>query len=192
MFIKLLIFQKNPNVFEKQELFRWYEVNQSCCGTQDYPEEFNEEYLNRSSQTETKKIDYLHYGWGDAIPKYHRIVKYRPYSFNGLLTYLKKTSSENQTAVFENLEVYYKMCHGYTHGNVPNSRFPLLHYFEISIILYLTIGKAYELLCEEVKETLNIGDVDIKEKAEHDYEALLEKHNQRDTAKFEQHYKKNY
>jgi hypothetical protein len=192
LFIKLLIFQENPNVFEKQEMFRWYEVKQSCCGTQDYPDEFNEEYLNRSSQKETKKIDYLHYGWVDAIPKYHRIVKYRPYSFNGLLTYLKKNSSEEQTDIFNDLEVYYKMCHGYTHGNVPNSRFPLLHYFEISIILYLTISKTYELLCNEVKETLNIGDVDIKEKAAIDYEELLEKHCQRSTEKFEQHYKKNY
>ena len=192
LFIKLLILQDKPNVFNKHEKFRYYEVEQSCCGTQDYSDEFNEEYLHRSSQKETKKIDYLHYGWVDAIPKYHNIVKYRPYSFNGLLTYLKRTSSEDQSSVFENLEMYYKMCHGYTHGNVSNSRFPLLHYFEISIILYLTIGKAYELLCNEVEETLDIDDIDIKEKAEFDYKALLEKYYQRSTENFEQHYKKNY
>ena len=38
----------------------------------------------------------------------------------------------------------------------------------------------------------NIDDINIKEKAEFDYKALLEKYNQRSTENFEQHYKKNY
>jgi hypothetical protein len=81
------------------------------------------------------------------------------------------------------------MCHGYSHGNVNYCKYPLLHYFEVSIMLYLVMSHMYSNLCSEL-EILDttINGIDILEKANKDYIILAEQYSKRSTELFERHY----
>lgn len=189
LYLKLLIFKNNPDLIEEHSKFSYFEVIQSCC-EQEYPDDFNELFQNRINKSKPKKIDYLHYGWVDKIPSYHDIVKKQPYSINGILTYLKELEAGDDY-YFEEVERFYKMCHGYTHGNVVNSRFPLLHYFEISVMLHYALFHTYKILCEELEIDGSINGIDMFVKEEEDFNVLYQQYMQRSTENFEKHYKKN-
>ncbi|MBQ7788810.1 MAG: hypothetical protein IJ398_04055 [Clostridia bacterium] len=187
LYIKLLLFMDYPNLVDEHQKFSHFEVIQSCC-EQDYPDDFNELYKNRLCKGKTKKIDYLHYGWVDSIPNYHSVVTYQPYSINGLLNYLRLTHIDEEQDYFISLEYFYKMCHGYAHGNVNHSKYPLLHYFEISIMLHRVVSHMYSNMCQELEVDTVINGIDILEKAEKDYNVLIEQYNKRSTELFERHY----
>lgn len=56
------------------------------------------------------------------------------------------------------LESFYKSCHAYTHGSIQTAKYPLLHYFEISTMLYFAVREMLLLLCSEKKvETIVEG-----------------------------------
>ena len=90
----------------------------------------------------------------------------------------------------EQLLHFYKMCHGYTHGNVGYAIYPVLHYFEISIMLFSTVANAYCLLCEEMGIDSAINGVDVIAKATEAYNLLCEQYAKRTTQLFERHYQK--
>lgn len=186
LYLKLVCFKMHPTLKEEYEKFNGFEVLQSCC-TQEYPEAFNELYTNRAYQGKTKKVDYLHYGWVDSIPDYHTIVTNLPYSMNGLFRYLREVSGEDQW-LLDMLESFHKMCHGYTHGNVNYVRYPVLQYFEVSLILFYTVTSSYYYLFESLGLDPAINGVDILQKANADYEVLIEQYNRRSTELFEKHY----
>lgn len=118
------------------------------------------------------------------------IITNQPYSINGILSFLRATHVEEEWNLFDSLEVFYKMCHGYTHGNVGFARFPLLHYFEVSIILHLAISHTYTMLCEDLEVDSRINDIDILEKAEEEFVVLNEQYQKKSTELFERHHKK--
>ena len=93
------------------------------------------------------KVDYLHFGWVDFINGYHDVVKKFPYSVYGIITYLKNKKI-CKISELEELEHFYKSCHIYTHGNTQIVKYPILHYFEISIMLYYIIRNTFLLLCD--------------------------------------------
>lgn len=188
LYLKLLLFMDYPNLVAEHQKFNYFEVIQACC-EQEYPDDFNELYMNRLYRGKVKKIDYLHYGWVDSIPNYHSIVKYQPYSINGILNFLRNTHIEDEREYFDRLEFFYKMCHGYAHGNVGQSRYPLLHYFEVSIMLHLAMSHMYSNLCTELEVDSNINNIDILAKANRDFEVLDAKYHKRSTELFEMHYK---
>lgn len=188
LYLKLLIFKNYPELLDEHFKFANFEVRQSCC-EQEYPEEFNVLFQARFNKTNQKKIDYLHYGWVDEIPEYHDRVKKQPYSINGLLTYLKEIKREDDY-YFKEVERFYKMCHGYVHGNIVGSRFPLLHYFEVSMMLHYTVYYTYRLLCEEKNIDGNINGINIFVKEEDDFKVLYHQYLKRTTENFEKHYKK--
>lgn len=190
LYLKLLIFKNYPELLKEHFKFANFEVRQSCC-EQEYPEEFNVLFQARINKTKPKKIDYLHYGWVDKIPEYHDRVKKQPYSIKGLLTYLKEMEREDDYD-FEEVERLYKMCHGYVHGNIVETRFPLLHYFEVSVILHYTVFYTYRMLCEEMNIDGNINRIDIFKKEKDDFEVLYNQYLKRTTENFEKHYKKRY
>ena len=130
LYAKLLVMRVYPELFAEEEKFSYFETIQSCCD-QVFPDEFNELFSNRTNKNERNKIEYLHYGFVDKIPNYHDIVKQKPYTFMGILNYLKANCENETLAAFEMMERFYKMCHVYVHGGVAESRYPLLHYFEI-------------------------------------------------------------
>ena len=191
LYIKLLLVKLVPDSKEEMFLFSQYDLEKSCL-SKEYSEEFNNAFKNRINKSSRNKVDYLHYGWVDAIKDYHNIVKNQPYSINGLMEYLKNCYEEEQLSFFEHLEFLYKMCHGYAHGNIVYSKYPLLHYFEISLMIYYTLRHTFVMFCEEEKIDSCIEDCDIVAKADKDYALLFKQYLEKSTEKFEQYYKERF
>ena len=81
------------------------------------------------------------------------------------------------------------MCHSYTHGNVGISKYPLLHYFELSIILGTIVPHTYELLVNRLNCDNKILDVDILDVLSKDYQKVFEQYQKKSTENFELFYK---
>lgn len=188
LYAKVLLLLNEPQVIDDFFKFSEYELRQSCC-EQTYLPEFNALFDNRAKQTERNKVEYLHFGWVDRIADYHEIVKQKPYTINGVITYLRSRYEDSDKDFFDSFESLYKMCHGYTHGNVYISKYPLLHYFEISMMLYYVLSHTYKIVCEQYDETDKINDVDILAKIDRDFEQVCNQYSQRSTEKFEAYYK---
>lgn len=190
LYTKMLLLLNEPQAIDEFFKFSEYELRQSCC-EQTYLNEFIILFDNRTKQTERNKVEYLHFGWVDKITDYHKIVHQKPYTINGIITYLRSKYKDTDKDFFYRFESLYKMCHGYTHGNINISKYPLLHYFEISIMLCYVLLHTYQIICEQYNESNSINDVDIIAKVEHDFEQVCKQYNQRSTEKFEMYYKNN-
>lgn len=184
LYAKLLVMRAFPELFAEDERFSYFETIQTCC-EQVFPDEFNNLFANRKNKNERNKIEYLHYGFVDKIPNYHDIVKQKPYTLIGVLNYLKTNCPNEQVGMFEMMERLYKMCHVYVHGSVVESRYPLLHYFEISLILSCVIPSVYEMFCKDYTEDKDINGISVLDKLNSDYAMLLEQYEERSTENFE-------
>lgn len=181
IYLKLLIQNAYPELHKWHEKFSNFEIEQSCC-SQTYPKEFLTLFQKRICQTSKSKAAYLHFGWVDFIDGYHNVVKKSPYSVYGLLTFLK---NDDKNFELEQQEKLYKSCHAYTHGSVQTAKYPLLHYFEISIMLYYIIRKTFLLLCDIRKEKPLINGIDIITKIDRDFKLLHDQYTIRSTENFE-------
>ena len=188
LYTKMLLLLNEPQLIDVFFKFSEYELRQSCC-EQTYLDEFNILFDNRTKQAERNKVEYLHFGWVDNIKNYHKIVHKKPYTINGVITFLRNKYKDVDKGFFDHFESLYKMCHGYTHGNVNISKYPLLHYFEISIMLYYILSHTFKIVCEQYNESNIINDVDIIAKTENDFEQVIKQYNQRSTENFEKYYK---
>jgi hypothetical protein len=148
--LKVLILKKHPENYKDYELFCNFEIEQSCC-SQKFPDEFIELFNKRILSSSKSKVDYLHYGWLDNIESYD-IKSTNRYSIYGIMDYLLDEADDEQYIVFNHIKSLYKMCHGYTHGSAVHVRYPLLQYFEISIMLYHVITTIFN----DIYQTLNI------------------------------------
>lgn len=187
LYVKLLLLISYPDAIIHYEKFAQYEMDKSWC-TQEYPKEFNDLFSKRKNKS-SNKVDYMHYGWVESINDYHA-GGYRPYSTMGIIAFLKESYNEEQVQQIEILERLYQTCHGYAHGNIYRSKYPLLHYFEISILLYNTVSIAYKILCDDLGISTDINGIDIIEKLDNDYKLLYSQHLKRSTENFERYYKK--
>lgn len=168
--------------------FAEYELKQSIGYPQE--QEFLDRFNNRLNKSCRNKIEYLHYGWVDVIPHYHEIVKQHPYTFGGVKNFtVEKFANDGSKNLFELLGYYHNMCHGYTHGSIGNSKYPLLHYFEICSILANTTVNAYYALCQELGEETAIDGVDIIAEINKHYNILKEAEAKKSTENFENYYK---
>ncbi len=132
-------------------------------------------------------IKYYDFGWLDYIDEYYKAVKKSPYSVYGIITFLKDENKENNFEL-EWLEKFYKSCHAYTHGSIQIARYPVLHYFEISIMLYFIIRKTFLLLCKEKKEETMIDGQDIISMIDRDFDILYNQYKIRSTERFDRYY----
>lgn len=183
MYFRLLVLDDNLDAAEHYKLFMEFEVKQSCC-SQKYPEEFMNIYKKRRKQEASSKVAYLHYGWLDWVEDYHDVVRQAPYSMNGVITYLKYSRPDKKNELSE-LEYFYNMCHGYTHGSVQGAIYSELHYFEISVMLYYAIRNTYVMLCDKQDEEPEINGVDTIAMVDRDIVELLGQYEKRSTENFE-------
>ena len=146
MYLKLLILNTQTEFYGWYEKFRMFEVEYSC--RQTYPEEFNALFEKRVCQDSKARADYLHFGWVDFVDGYHKAVRKFPYSIYGIITFLKD-KNEDRILELEQLESFYKSCHAYTHGSIQTAKYPVLHYFEISLMLYYVVRGTFLLMCRE-------------------------------------------
>ena len=150
-----------------------------------FPDDFYQKhYNNRINQEQEEVHSFLHYGWVDKIPDYHKIVKRKPYSIIGIFKYIQQKENNN----LSDLERLYNMCHSYTHANIIQCKYPLNHYFETSIMLYITLSNAYTTLCEYLKCDTSINDIDIITKINTDFKQLLDQYQKRNTENFNKYY----
>lgn len=172
------------NRFLKWELLKTSNNN-------ELPEEFIEQFKNRKDKKQKNKIDYLHYGWVDKIPGYHESINsVKSYSIYGLFEFLKLYAEEDKKSTLDLLQSIYSRCHAFTHGSIGNSGYPLLHYFELSIGLYIPLVATFGTLCECRGIEPKINNIDILKSINGDFEELLKQYSMRSTENFENYYKK--
>lgn len=185
LYLKTLILQRNPESFEDYEKFRSFEIIQSCC-SQAYPEEFIELYDAKKHLPSTSKVNYLHYGWLDSINDYNTTNANR-YSIYGILDYLMRDSERKNE--LEEISALYKMCHGYAHGSAVHVKYPLLHYFEISLMIYYVVKSVFAYIHAELKIEISEDNKFLLDILERDFKTLYEQYGKRTTENFELYYK---
>ena len=182
---KTLILQKHPEACKSYEKFCSFEIEQSCC-RQEYPKEFLELYNNRKYISSKSKVDYLHYGWLDNINGYNT-KSAKKYSIYGILDYLLNNSEQKYG--LSHIKILYQMCHGYTHGSVVSVKYPLLQYFEISIIIYYGIRFIFTEIYRGLKIELLDEDKSLLDILVRDFKMLESQYEKRSTDNFELYYK---
>lgn len=167
--------------------FSEYELKQSL----GYPfdEEFLAKFENRINKSCRNKIEYLHYGWVDVIPGYHKIVEKYPYSFGSVKKFIVEKFADVDTEQYDLLDYYHSMCNGYAHGSILNSKYPLLHYFEITSILVNVTVNSYFAACNEIGENTSIDGLDIISEINKHYKILKEAEQKKSTENFENYYR---
>ena len=133
------------------------------------------------------KADYLHFGWVDFIDGYHKAVKAVPYSVYGIITFLKSKSVDKIIGL-DHLEGLYKSCHAYTHGSIQTAKYPVLHYFEILIMLYYVTRDTFLLICREKGVEALVNGSNIISMIDRDFEVLYGQYKIRTTDMFERYY----
>lgn len=187
LYIKLLILRSHTEILSKEyERFRQFEIEHSCKHT--YPNDFCTLFKNRIFQKTKNMANYLHFGWVDVIDQYHDIAVKSPYSIYGLISYITEWNKDRKTEL-EQLKTFYKSCHAYTHGSIQMSKYPLLHYFEISIMLYYIIRGTFLLICEQKCKKPVINEMNIISMIDRDSEVICRQYKIRSTKRFDTYYK---
>ena len=171
-FIKLLVLDCRKNAINEYNKFVELESEHMYLKNK-YSKEFNTLYENKKYKYYCTKSAYLHFGWVDAIADYHTVVRQTPYTTNGLITFVKSAVPEIKP-VLDLLEMYYKVCHGYTHGSVWQNDSTLLHYFEISFMLYGVVPHLYSYICICYDKDTKINGVDVIGKCRVEFDKLAE------------------
>lgn len=186
LYIKTLILQKHPEAIKAYDEFSNFEIEQSCC-SQKYPEKFNELYEKRKNQSSKSKVDYLHYGWLDSVSDYNSTANNR-YSIYGIFDYLESESNGTQFNSLNDIKRLYKMCHGYTHGSAIHVKYPLLQYFEISMMLYYVVRNVFTEICNISNIDISDNEPNVAEIVDRDFAILKEQYRIRSTENFDLYY----
>lgn len=189
LYIKTLILQKHPETIKAYDEFSNFEIEQSCC-SQKYPKKFNELYEKRKNQSSKSKVDYLHYGWLDSIVAYNS-TENNSYSIYGIFDYLMRESNDTQSDSLNEIKRLYKMCHGYTHGSTIHVKYPLLQYFEISMMIYYVVRNVFTEICNISNIDISDNEPNLAEIVDRDFAILKEQYHIRSTENFDLYYELN-
>ncbi len=187
IYIKSILASNELIINEINEFMNWELLK---TAEEEYPEEFKNRYKQRNNQSQRNMIDYLHYGWADNLELYHEIVKKNPYSIYGLFDYLKSKANLDSQINYDLLKTIYTRCHAFAHGSIGNSGYFLLHYFELTIGLYMSVASTYESLCRETNHEMVIERIDIITSIRNDFDTMMKQYNKRSVENFERYYKK--
>ena len=185
-YLKILIFKMNPESIRDYERFCNFEIDQSCC-SQEYPDEFIKLYNNRILESSKNKVDYLHYGWLDNISDYDTKNSNR-YSIYGILDYLIDVLDGAQSKKLDHIKILFKMCHGYTHGSICSVKYPLLQYFEISIMIYYVITSIFDDICNVSADGCTTENRMLVNMLNRDFDVLLKQYKNRTKDSFNLYY----
>lgn len=186
LYIKTLILQKHPEAKKAYSEFGNFEIEQSCC-SQKYPDKFNKLYNQRKYQSFKNKVDFLHYGWLDGIVTYDSTAKSR-YSIYGIFDYLMNEVTDTEYRVLCDIKRLYKMCHGYTHGSAIHVKYPLLQYFEVSMMIYYVVRNIFTEICNINNINTSNDSPNIMEILDRDFDILKEQYRIRSTENFDLYY----
>ena len=185
---KTMMLEKHPECIDTFSEFCGFEIEQACC-SQEFPDEFNVVFEKRKQVNLKNKVDYLHYGWLDEIATYTTTQSNR-YSLYGIIDYLCEISDDEVRQTLSQLKVLYKECHGYIHGSSNHVIYPLLHYFELSIMLYHIVKGVFLNLHKTALLEMSDFDKNLLAQLDRDFEVLLRQYRMRSTEMFELYYEK--
>lgn len=186
-YIRGTIFHNCKEAMDEFYKFSEYELKQSLG--YGFDDEFLGKFNNRINKSCRNKIEFLHYGWVDVIPGYHQIVDKYPYSFGSVKKFIVEKFADVDKNQYDLLDYYHSMCNGYAHGSILNSKYPLLHYFEITSILLNVTVNAYFAACDEIGENTSIDEIDIIAEINKHYTILKEAEQKKSTENFEGYYR---
>lgn len=186
-YIRGTIFHNCKEAMDEFYKFSEYELKRSLG--YGFDDKFLDKFNNRLNKSYKNMIEFLHYGWVDVIPGYHQIVNKYPYSFGGVKKFIIEKFSDVDKSQYDLLGYYHSMCNGYAHGSILNSKYPILHYFEIASILATVTANAYSAACGEIGESTLIDGIDIIEEVKKHYRILTEAEQKKSTENFEKYYK---
>ena len=188
LYIKLISLIDYPDALEMHNKLVQLEYIKTAQNG-EMPAEFEELFKNRKNKSQNNQIEYLHYGWVDKIKYFHQIEKNKPYSFNALFDFLKESAPEESKGYFEFLPILYNRCHGFAHGNLGNYGIPLVHYMDLTMILYMVLDHTFRMLCTESKNDHLINGIDVVELLERDGEKMIHQYNRKSDEMFKTFYK---
>lgn len=187
IYLKFLVLLDYPQAVEKHDRFMQYEIEKTAHNGEN-PEAFLDEYDHRV-YSKGNPVEFMHFGWLDDIPNYHAIVKERPYTIGGIISYLTSMLQDKTNNYFDLLGNLYSRCHGFTHGNIGNTGYPLLHYIDLMMIL-ANIGRhSFILLKQEAGDDGLINGIDPLETFNDDLSVLTIIFNSKSTEMFETFHK---
>lgn len=190
IYIKALIFNLYPEAYDRYVKLCRYDLDKSCHG--DFPGDFYQLFDNRKYKRETSRLAYLHFGFVDVIDDFNKKVKGKRYTIYSLFNYLKKHCIEIGDSNAETIDVIkdlYDICHTFTHGTSGNGGIPLAHYFNLVMMLGLTIEHSYRMLCDNEKIKTEINNIDIVSLLTDDMNLMWEQSKKRTKENFELYYK---
>lgn len=187
LYLKLRTLKNNENVLDMHDYLVETEIGYSCCNKK-LDDVFMQKFDNRKFRKDPNRLNFLHYGWVDEIKDYDGHFGGTPYSPSGLFSYLKWQEPDHDD--LDELERLYKMSHAFVHGNVSFVKYPLLYYFEVSAILYLTVAFTYLTMCHELNISTEIDGFDVMKSLEEDASLLFEQYGKRNEENFERYYRK--
>lgn len=182
--IKLNVLKLNPNSITM--FSKCIELDLQKSLGQENKKDVRTFFEDRSNKTERSLSNYLHFGWVDTIGGYHDIVKERPYSIEGLITYLDSRSGQR----FSNLTGYYKLCHGYVHGSNLGHEYPLFNLLELSVILTNGISELYKFTSSETNDVLLIDGIDVADSCYKEFLKVIEQYRHATEENLKEYYKK--
>ena len=188
LYIKLISLIDYPDALEMHNKLVQLEYIKTAQNG-EMPAEFEELFKNRKNKSQNNQIEYLHYGWVDKIKYFHQIEKNKPYSFNALFDFLKESAPEESKGYFEFLPILYNRFHGFAHGNLGNYGIPLVHYMDLTMILYMVLDHTFRMLCTESKNDHLINGIDVVELLERDGEKMIHQYNRKSDEMFKTFYK---
>ena len=188
LYIKLISLIDYPDALEMHNKLVQLEYIKTAQNG-EMPAEFEELFKNRKNKSQNNQIEYLHYGWVDKIKYFHQIEKNKPYSFNALFDFLKESAPEESKGYFEFLPILYNRCHGFAHGNLGNYGIPLVHYMDLTMILYMVLDHTFRMLCTESKNDHLVNGIDVVELLERDGEKMIHQYNRKSDEMFKTFYK---
>lgn len=188
-YTKTLMLQRHPEALDAYAKFCGFEI-EKACRPQKFPNEFIELYENRLHSFCTSKVDYLHYGWLDAITS-TKGMKPKGYSIYKIFDYLKGVSDTEEMNTLCRIEQLYKMCHGYAHGSVIHVTYPLLQYFEISTMLYYVVKAVFIGIHRALGSDISPEDLSLISILDRDFNTLNNQYHLQTTENFELYYSMN-
>ena len=86
------------------------------------------------------------------------------------------------------MPILYNRCHGFAHGNLGNSGIPLVHYMDLTMILYMVLDHTFRMLCTESKNNHLVNEIDVVELLERDAEKMIHQYNRKSDEMFKTFY----
>lgn len=99
-----------------------------------------------------------------------------------------RESNDTQSDSLNEIKRLYKMCHGYTHGSTIHVKYPLLQYFEISMMLYYVVRNVFTEICNISNIDISHNEPNVAEIVDRDFAILKEQYRIRSTENFDLYY----